>query len=43
MSKMLSTEAFNREVIDFDGFGTLTHLVPFEWEVNGQTGMTIKG
>ena len=42
MSKMLSTEAFNREVIDFDGFGTLTHLVPFEWEVNGQTGMTMK-
>ena len=42
MSEMLSTEAFNREVIDFDGFGTLTHLVPFEWEVNGQTGMTMK-
>ena len=39
---MLATEAFNQAVIDFDDFGTSTHLVPFEWEVNGRTGMTIK-
>tara|TARA_B100000965_G_scaffold377335_1_gene371309 strand:+ start:154 stop:1374 length:1221 start_codon:yes stop_codon:yes gene_type:complete len=39
---MLTTEAFNQAVIDFNGFGTSTHLVPFEWEVNGRTGMTIK-
>ena len=39
---MLTTEAFNQAVIDFDGFGTPTRLVPFEWEVNGRTGTTMK-
>ena len=38
----MTTEAFNQAIIDFDDFGTSTHLVPFEWEVNGQTGTTIK-
>ncbi|MFL2977811.1 MAG: site-specific DNA-methyltransferase [Candidatus Poseidoniales archaeon] len=39
---MLTTEAFTQAVIDFDGFGTSTHLVPFEWEVDGRTGTTMK-
>ncbi|MBD19096.1 MAG: DNA modification methylase [Euryarchaeota archaeon] len=42
MGKMLDTEAFNQAVIDFDGFGTSTQLVPFEWEVDGRTGTTMK-
>ena len=42
MRQLLTTEAFNQAIIDFDDFGTSTHLVPFEWEVNGQTGTTIK-
>ena len=39
---MLDSKAFNQAIIDFDGFGTSTHLVPFEWEVNGQTGTIMK-
>ena len=39
---MLTTEAFNQAVIDFDCFGTPTRLVPFEWEANGRTGTTMK-
>ncbi len=39
---MLDSKAFNQSIIDFDGLETSTHLVPFEWEVDGQTGTIMK-
>ena len=37
-----SYENFIQSVVDFNEFGTQTHLEPFEWEVNGKKGMTMK-
>ena len=37
-----SYENFIQSVVDFNEFGTQTHLEPFEWEVNGIQGMTMK-
>ena len=41
MSSTLSDE-FVDEIANFDDFGRNTLLHPFEWEVNGRKGLTMK-
>ncbi len=37
-----SYENFIQSVVDFNEFGSQTHLEPFEWEVDGKKGTTMK-
>ena len=37
-----SYEGFIQSVIDFNEFGSPTHLEPFEWDVGGNKGTTMK-
>ncbi len=37
-----SFDAFVESIIDFSEFATKTHLEPFEWEVDGKKGTTMK-
>lgn len=36
------SDIFVESVLDFSDFGSPTHVEPFEWEVNGEKGMTLK-
>ena len=42
MQTILDSDGFVEAIKAFDGFGSATLLEPFEWEVAGRTGTTMK-
>ncbi len=38
----MTSQQFINSVLDYDEFGSATQLEPFEWEVDGKKGMTMK-